>query len=292
MRIERTYEMATDVPPPLTWESYAQVVRSSLAHTLASSPSEADMQALLEEHPSLLPAPYGCFGEGAHGSESDTVLSQPELPGFRPKRPDFMIVSRDSGSVYPILIEIESPAKRWFTAHGRPSAELTQAMDQLTQWADWFSLPENQVAFSRLYNINQSLICRQLRPRFVLIMGRRSEAAAVPAFARKRALLERPDTLLMTYDRLNPSFELRNYVSAKLVRLPGDRASVEVLHVPACLQLSPCGARAFSGLRGREQAIERNPLISRERKQFLIGRIPYWDDWAQECEGVIGSERE
>ena len=42
------------------------------------------------------------------------VISKPKLPGLSDREPDFMWVACDSGSVYPILIELETPHKQWF----------------------------------------------------------------------------------------------------------------------------------------------------------------------------------
>jgi hypothetical protein len=53
---------------------------------------------------------------------------------------------RPSALVQPVLIEIESPGKRWLAGKGkaaRPSADFTQALNQLRQWEEWLSKPAN-----------------------------------------------------------------------------------------------------------------------------------------------------
>ena len=43
-------------------------------------------------------------------------------------------MTRSSGLITPILIEIEKPSKRWFKENGRPTAEFRDAHDQLNDW--------------------------------------------------------------------------------------------------------------------------------------------------------------
>ncbi|MET0795404.1 MAG: Shedu anti-phage system protein SduA domain-containing protein [Polyangiaceae bacterium] len=152
----RAFEAAENPPPPMEWDEY----ESHLAHVwprLLNSESQDDeavFQRFLEKHPCLLPQSFDCFGRGAT-PERHVYFTQPELPGFRSKRPDFMTITWDSDAVIATLIEIEAPAKPWATQKGFQSAKLTQALDQLREWKAWFCEPENMIQFTKLYRIDQ-----------------------------------------------------------------------------------------------------------------------------------------
>jgi hypothetical protein len=78
------------------------------------STDERLVQSFLERHPSLLPGSHSVDGSSGHWPFPFAVISQPKLPGLSTRIPDFMWIASDSASVYPILIEIETPHKRWF----------------------------------------------------------------------------------------------------------------------------------------------------------------------------------
>lgn len=63
------------------------------------------------------------------------VISKPKLPGLSDRQPDFMWIATDSVALYPILIEIETPQKKWFyvSIHGviLQSGEVFQLPDYL-----------------------------------------------------------------------------------------------------------------------------------------------------------------
>jgi hypothetical protein len=64
----------------------------------------------------------------------------------------------------------------------------------------------------------------------------------------------------------------------------------KALSVPATLKWRPCLAEDRAQIAGLETAIEADPYISSKRKQFLIRRLPYWNEWAKkEPRGVIYS---
>ncbi len=85
-----------------------------------------------------------------------------------------MWVTRSTSLITPICIEIERPGKHWFNLDGTPTATLTQALDQLTDWKVWFSEPENQLIFRRTYMLD-GFTDRPIQPQYVLIYGRRDE---------------------------------------------------------------------------------------------------------------------
>jgi hypothetical protein len=60
-----------------------------------------------------------------------------------------------------------------FQKDGTPTAEFTQAKNQLSEWKVWFGKPENQMAFVRDYALPFPRL--KLEPQYVLIYGRRAE---------------------------------------------------------------------------------------------------------------------
>jgi len=278
-RLWDEYELP--VPQAMHWDEYRELLSKTWQRFLSETDptDEGAFQTFFEDHPGLLPGPYGTTHRAYHGPLHGLIYTQPELPGIRAKRPDFLVLEQDSGNIYAVLIEIEAPSKRWATRGGVPSADLTQAIDQLRDWQAWFKEPENVIAFKELYGIDsQSLRSRTLLQHYILVYGRREEATRIKSFARKRHDLAGPDQFLMTYDRLEP-----NPASDLTVKL--DRSSpdtgLRLVSVPPTFVLNMKQAFRFSMLSGREEAIRRNPFMSEARKEFLIERIPIADRYAE-----------
>ena len=87
--------------------------------------------------------------------------------------------------------------------------------------------------------------------------------------------MQGPDQTLMTYDRLKPD---RNCSDLWCVR--GKPGTWKAVSIPPTTQLNPIMAHDRSQIMGREEAIRINPLITEDRKAFLIARLQYWDEWA------------
>lgn len=278
----RSFERVENPPPATSTEDYLAYLNRTWPKLLNSDKQgdEATFQRFFERHPCLLPEPYGCFRRGAT-QLAGGIFTQPELPGFRAKRPDFMWITYDSTAVVVLLIEIEAPAKRWATNAGTPRAELTQATDQLRGWKAWFREPENVLQFKKLYSIEQRIMdTRQLMVRYALVYGRRAEVEANAVFAKKRLDIEKHDEVFMTYDRLVPSERVDNYPTLRLDRSAANTV-VEVVHVPPTITLGPQNARQFAKWTKLREAVRANTLISSERRDFLIRRLDYWDEWVR-----------
>jgi len=138
-------------PQPPSWQEYKSWLLPHWTALLDRDPPERAVQEFLEQHPSLLPGAMGDVGPGGHhGRTLGGVWAEPELAGLdRDRVPDFMWVTRSTSLITPICIEIERPGKHWFNLDGTPTADLTQALDQLADWKVWFSEPENQLVFRR-----------------------------------------------------------------------------------------------------------------------------------------------
>ncbi len=282
-----TYQIEANPPPPLSWDEYKSSVESNWT-ALINSPAardEKNIQAFLEEHPCMIVGAFGITFSSGHFPFPHAVISQPVLKGLNTKIPDFMWLAADSGTIYPVLIEIETPTKRWFTREGHPHSDFTQAHTQLASWKTWFNSPVNQQIFLEYYQIPSDLVLsRRLHPLYVLVYGSRDEFEAAPTLNSMRASLERADETLMTFHRLAPDGKARDMMCVKLIESPAGRR-YEALTVPPTLTLGPLGAHYRAKVFGKEEAVSRNTLIGKERKAFLISRIPYWDDWVQGSSG-------
>lgn len=274
--LQTTYLMQKDGPPPLTWEQYRDTLSEKWMELLNNyeSKEERDYQNFLEQHPCLVPGSSGMLDTSGHAPVLSALFSQPRLPDFTCKIPDFMWIAKDSQSIYPILIEIEAPSKRWFNKDGTPSSALNQARDQLTQWKTWFSKPLNQLAFEKHYNLN--LEFRHLKPHYVLIYGRREEANKNKEFAEKRQHLQDHDVTTMTFDRLAPNWNAQEFITVK-----AKRDGFDALYVPPTLTLGPMNADNLADVRNLDQAVNRSLSIPEDRREFLRSRIGYWQDWAK-----------
>ncbi len=274
--LSKTYKLVKSPEPAMTWDCYSNIVRNEYTRLLElKGTTEKDFQDLFEQHPCLLPDAYATFGGGAHGPYPGAVISQPILPDMTQKRPDFLYIARDSATVYAILIEIESPHKRWATKSGQPSADFTQATTQIADWKSWFQNPLNTARFYELYQIPQDWVrFRNFEQRYILIFGRRGDPTLTPQFNAKRSTLQRVNESYMTFDRLRPNGNMQHCLCANI-----DSRGYKAISVPATLQLGPNCEYGFKEIHGKREAIISNSLISPIRKEFLISRVTYWDNW-------------
>src|ERR1043166_2416161 len=203
MRFEKTYSIIADSSPPMEWPDDKMRVENEWRQLLTEVESdEKTIQQFLEKHPCLVPGAFSLPMPSGHGPFPSAVITQPILTGLTTKLPDFMWIAMDSCTLYPVLIEIEDPKKHWFTKKGRPTADLTQAIDQLTSWRRWFEQPENLLVFEKMYELTAFLADKRVQPQFVLVYGRRSEFKASPGLNAKRGQMMRSNEVFMTFDRL------------------------------------------------------------------------------------------
>lgn len=273
MLLQKTYQIV-DGPPPMAWDTYDVLVRQAWKALLDSGCSEERAyQEFLERHPCMVPGPFGLIGTSGHSPYPSAVITQPVLPDFTRRIPDFMWIARDSETIYPVLIEIESPSKPWFTREDKQHAKLTQARDQITEWKAWFQNPLNVARLRDYYTLD--FRGENIRPLYLLIYGRRSESNKTVERVRRRSNLSRDDEFLMTYDRLVPQVGAREFYTVRL-----DRSGYQALYVPPTARIGPLFAHERSNIRDKDIAVLNSPYFSDERRAFYISRLPYWDDWA------------
>jgi hypothetical protein len=243
---------------------------------LLGSPASRDerlLHAFLERHPSLLPGSATVDGDSGHAAYPLGVITRPKLPGLSDREPDFMWLATDSESLYPVLIKIETPHKRWFYGdRAEIHSDLTHAQGQLAEWRAWFNRGSNQTTFLDAYEIPLDLRRRRLSPRFVLIHGRRSNYADSSLRQMKRAELAREDERLMSFDRLTPA---KWGVLYSCLRKRQD--GYEVAAVPPSLTIFNDG-EDYRVTQGWEEALDDCPDMPAARRDYLKREIRYLID--------------
>ena len=270
-------------PAAITWERYSDEALAQWHSLLNGEPEERDVQQFLELHPSMVPGGSGDVGPGGHhGSDMGAVFRRPTLIGEgRTFEPDFMWVTRSTSLITPILIEIEKPSKRWFRKDGRPTAEFTEAHDQLNDWRDWFARDANRALFRRKFLfLNDLYENRALEPQFVLIYGRESEFqkggghANPDALRHKRDLQRARDESFCTFDSLRPRYDHANSMTLTMT------AQGPEIHAfsPVFGTWSQVG-RGARILGDPASALARSVMMTDERKAYLAKRWAHWQEY-------------
>jgi Domain of unknown function (DUF4263) len=271
----------------MPWNEYVAESTRKYKELLSSNPDEPAMQRLFERHPSFLPGADDIGMGGHHGAWWDAVIAQPKLQGLKPNRvPDFMFVRRDTATTRPVCIEIEAPFKPWFNKDLTPSAKLTQALDQLDEWALWFESIENQLIFNRMF-VPPEFDHRPIEPVFVLIYGRTSEFRPSGRHRndylrarRKRDRLGSSDRYLYTYDMLKP-----NSIASTYATITGDLVSgFDLVDLPATFQTGSHLAFVGSLMKATPKISDRlreSSHINPDRRAYLSNR---WNFWKEQSE--------
>lgn len=282
---DQTYEIASG-PSPESFATYADRARAAFSALLATDPDEKLVQRFLEENPSFVPGLHSLGFAGAFPRHY-LLISQPVLPGLRTRVPDLMWIGHTSVAIYPTLIEIERPGKQVFTSERVPCAEFSQARHQLAQWQAWFSKPENVQVFIGEYGAAWKPARGVVKPRFVLIYGRRAEIQDDAELARERAhLLDDTSEALVSYDRIAPDRTLDNAIT---VRAKGNDR-FRAIAIPPTFTLGPLDADRLPMIDDLDKVIAATDSISPERRSFLLSRLPYWQAWGKREErGMMSS---
>jgi|LQYC01.1.fsa_nt_gi hypothetical protein len=192
MTWDYTYQIEVPPEPAISWKEYEHLILAEWDDLLGSNPAptEREMQTFFEKHPSMVPGAFNIVGnQSGHYPWLCGLISQPPLPSYDRRIPDFMWISLNSGTEEPVLIEIEAPGKRWFTASGKPTAQLTEAMNQIAEWKSWFGIPHNIEAFKAFYGLNREAGSRRrFKPAYLLIYGRESKPPPCQALRRSAVI--------------------------------------------------------------------------------------------------------
>jgi hypothetical protein len=169
--------------------------------------------------------------------------------------------------------------KKIFTRAGVPTAQFSQARNQLEQWKTWFNDPSNVQLFVEKYGIPDYMRrTRQMELHMILVYGRRNEFESDHPRSKDRHSLLGSHMELMSYDRLAYDRDLSDAITVKL----GSQNQYEAVYVPPTFTLGPNLSERLVFIDGIEDAITCSDEIGADRKAFLKSRIAYWRDW-QTC---------
>jgi hypothetical protein len=229
---------------------------------------EGNLQHFLEHHPCLIPGFRSFDTYSGHAPFPGAVITQPKLPELSTKQPDFCWIATDSVWVYAILVEIETPNKRWFKGTGKRKGELhsdlVHAKSQLDAWKAWFAQPENRIAFLKQYQVQAPLIDREFQPHYVLIHGSPEEFAGRRDLQRLRPRQDTEDTTVMTFNRLRPDRDATPFACVRLT----DEGYVAVT-VPPTFDVDVWHAH----VRGLEELVSDSDEITALRKTHLLKKL-------------------
>lgn len=250
--------------------------------------AEEEFHAYLEQNPSILSAVTTVAGAGHHGTVLNIVFSKPMLSSHKSYEPDFMIISKTSEEIIPLLVEIESPTKKCLKSDGTPTAEFTQAKSQLSSWKQWLDNEINMLQFRRTFLDPLGLPMLPIRPKFILVMGTRSEKENEKH--RGNLTLDNNTSYYMSYNRLGAT-EVENSMS---VRLPAGETRPRVHHLSPDFAFGPNMGKTASRFSDWESAIERMQAWPDERKTWAKQRVEHWiSEWSKEgIPGISDSDTE
>lgn len=276
---EKAYEMIPDAPAPMSWEEYSKVSYEEYQLLLQNhGDDESVFQRFFEQNPSFVPGAFELFGPSGHYPFTQSLIAEPELCGGLFNRiPDFVWLAQDSLSFTPVLIEIEKPNKKTFTRNGTQSADLTQAFGQISEWQAILNNPVNILLFYEYFKIPNRVKQKDFAPQYGLIYGRRSEFASDPILLTKRAHLAPAGVKLISFDRLHPD---PNGCDLLCTTLSHGKYTVKT--IPPTYRYSPATADNFSVVSGFDAAILHMEKTSDKRKQFLLNRYSYWENFGRQ----------
>jgi len=276
MSFECTYIIKRG-PSATSVEKYASDTNGKFLRLIESNPIESDVQSFLERNPALVPGAGTPGVPWKHAPLFRILITQPKLPGLSSKYPDFLWFPFHSKAWYPTLIEIERPGKRIFTSRGIPTAQFTEARNQLAQWRTWFNDPANVQKLISDYGIPDEITqYSSMKLHMILVYGRRSECRSNPVLSKQQSsLLPGHDEELVSYDRLQVETDLRDVITVRALGSGMYRA----VALPPTFTLGPSHAQRLSRIRKLESVIQQSP-IAKERIDFLLRRLPYWLKWA------------
>ncbi len=267
----------------MSWAKYEKYINKEWANILnEQNVNENMIQIFFEKNPCMVPGAYGIMNPSGHFPFPYALISQPPLPTFSRKVPDFMWISIDSGTIRPILIEIEKPTKRWGKKNGKFSSTFTEAWGQLAEWRDWFNKDGNISSFKSYYKLPNEIYDKPVKPFYVLIYGRKSELDQNKEVNLKRVNQSRDDEELMTFDRIIPQKDISELMCVKLKIDEYKKVGFEAISVPPTFKIQPDLHEYLKLIRGKEKAVNKNRFMSNKRKKFLIQRFKHWDEFKED----------
>jgi hypothetical protein len=176
----------------ILWDELTRNEIAAFEGALCSARDEHDMQRFLESHPRMLIQHLG-EGRGAWVIPKKRLGSEHET--------DFMIAQKASGGLAWYAVELERPQARIFNKSGDPSAALTHALRQISDWRDWLSQNRDYAARPRAES-GLGLIGIDPELEGLIIIGRNADVDRHATASRQRRLERTHRIRIETYDWL------------------------------------------------------------------------------------------
>jgi hypothetical protein len=243
---------------------------------------EKDLQQFFEQHPCALlgairdvPCNHNIFG--------NMVISQPQIKNYTgDRKPDFLIVTRNSQVLYFNFIEIECPSKKIFVSDGK--VELTtqfhKANDQLHQWiANEDSLKSYcEHLKSTLFEENFDLARKTDTINYVLLYGDSSELTATSSVRRNQFLKTyfTDRRYHGTFSGLINDFQIPGGMFC--VKRNPDNDTYEALGMVPFKKYGTSEWSDFHNITGKSEIISNCNFLSGPEKQKLLAEIATLDN--------------
>ncbi|MDH3650865.1 MAG: DUF4263 domain-containing protein [Saprospiraceae bacterium] len=274
----RAFEYEVSSPPPISEDEYRKQALEEYHRLLQTSPEKEEVfQDFLEVNPAFVPGMNATAGSGStssHGPFRSTLISQPRIKGIEGKIPDFMWLAFDSSVFSPVLIEIEAPAKKYFTKKRSYSGDLAQALTQLNEWKTILNDATYRSTFFRDFDIPLDLQAKGFWPVYILIYGRRNEFEHDQVLNGLKASLNEADQRIMSFDRLEPfGSPYAGYATCKVKTAKYEAIGLD----PRSL----IGHKAdfMDDTKFTQMTTDKMMFTANQRKAFLQKRIPFWQEY-------------
>lgn len=174
------------------WDEITSDEIEAFESALDTARDEHDMQHFLEANPRILIQHL----VGGHGT---WVIPKKRLGSEH--ETDFVIAQRISGDFIWYAVELERPQAKMFNKNGDPSAALTHALRQISDWRDWLSQNRDYAAKPRE---RSGLGLTGIDPELegLIIIGRDAELDQRATVSRRRRLERIHRIKIETYDWL------------------------------------------------------------------------------------------
>lgn len=187
------------------WLHPAADLPARLEAVIDAAEDERPIQEFLKENPVVLAQVL----QGGHGR---WVFHKPKLGSEH--IPDFMLCEKDSGGYHWWVVEIENPNHKVLKQNGEPTAELTHALQQVSDWRIWLrkncQYAQTQLGFVHL----------DAEFKGIVVVGRRS--GLNQRYQERYRELSGEKVEVMSYDRLIDRITSAVEYSQRLLRINND----------------------------------------------------------------------
>lgn len=284
MSLKKQYKIITDAPKEIEWnEYYSKIVKEYEFLLKDNGDKEKVFQQFFEENPSFLPGALELFGHSGHYPYLDALISQPEIGSVFRRKPDFVWLANDSLNFVPVFIEIEKPNKKMFNENGTTTAKFNQALGQIHEWQYLLNDPINIQMLYDYFDLPLDIRKKTFKPQFLLVYGRRKEYDGNRILTGIRAARKTGEIDIMSFDRLKPLSDYRQFVSCKI-----SNGIYKVINIPPTYRYRADCAEELIKMDGFYEKINVMKYTSDERKKFLRERYEYWCEFGKkDFKGVI-----